>query len=143
MKIVKPIKGFSKLSKEAKIEWLINNFSESADESLDMLQGYWHNRPEVQKLHDEFIENTVSNFYLPFGVAPNFLINGKMYAVPMATEESSVVAAASKAANFWLDRGGFQTVVISTKKVGHVHFIWNGENAENLNRFFEHCRNRF
>jgi len=143
MKTVKPIKGFSKLSKEAKIEWLINNFSESADESLDMLQGYWHSKPEVQKLHDEFIENTVSNFYLPFGVAPNFLINGKMYAVPMATEESSVVAAASKAANFWLDRGGFHTTVISTKKVGHVHFIWNGENAENLNQFFESNKSKF
>jgi len=136
MKIVKPIKGFSKLSKVAKIEWLINNFSESAEESLDMLKGYWHNRPEVQKLHDEFIENTVSNFYLPFGVAPNFLINGKLYAVPMAIEESSVVAAASKAANFWLERGGFQTRVISTRKVGHVHFIWNGANAEELHRFF-------
>jgi hydroxymethylglutaryl-CoA reductase len=143
MKTVKPIKGFSKLSKVAKIEWLINNFSESAEESLDMLKGYWHSRPEVQKLHDEFIENTVSNFYLPFGVAPNFLINGKLYAVPMAIEESSVVAAASKAANFWLERGGFQTRVISTRKVGHVHFIWNGANAEELHRFFDTNRNKF
>jgi len=92
-----------------------------------MLEGYWHNQPEVQKLHDEFIENTISNYYMPFGVAPNFLINGKMYAIPLAIEESSVVAAAAKAANFWLDRGGFQASVLSMVKVGHVHFIWEAK----------------
>lgn len=69
---VNPIKGFSKLSKQAKMEWLVQNFSDEPNESLQMLQGYWHTLPEVQKLHDEFIENTVSNYYLPFGVAPNF-----------------------------------------------------------------------
>ena len=40
---------------------------------------------------------TITNYYLPFGVAPNFLINGELYTIPMAIEESSVVAAASKA----------------------------------------------
>lgn len=44
------------------------------------------------------------------------------YAVPMVIEESSVVAAASSAAKFWSDRGGFHAEVISTTKVGHVHF---------------------
>jgi hydroxymethylglutaryl-CoA reductase len=52
------------------------------------------------KLHDEFIENTITNFYIPLGVAPNFLINGKYSTIPMAIEESSVVAAASKSAKF-------------------------------------------
>jgi len=117
-----PVKGFSKLSKEAKIEWLIQNFTNQPEESMQMLSGYWHSQPEVQKLHDEFIENTISNFYMPFGVAPNFLINNKMYAIPMAIEESSVVAAASKSANFWLDRGGFKSEVVGMVKVGHVHF---------------------
>lgn len=143
MKNVQPIKGFSKLSKQAKIEWLINHYSEEPSSTLSMLQGYWHADAEVQKLHDEFIENTLSNFYLPFGVAPNFLINGKMYAVPMAIEESSVVAAASKAANFWMDRGGFRTSVISTRKIGHVHFIWEGSDHEALYRFFDGIRQKF
>ena len=96
--MIKPVKGFSKLSKEAKIQWLVNNYTSDASSTMEMLEGYWHNQPEVQKLHDEFIENTISNYYMPFGVAPNFLINGKMYAIPLAIEESSVVAAAAKAA---------------------------------------------
>ena len=133
---VDPIKGFSKLSKQAKMEWLVQNFSDEPNESLQMLQGYWHTLPEVQKLHDEFIENTVSNYYLPFGVAPNVQINQKMYTIPFAIEESSVVAAAAKAANFWLDRGGLKTTVLSTTKVGHVHFIWDGQDHAALSSFF-------
>jgi hydroxymethylglutaryl-CoA reductase len=85
-------------------------------------------------LHDEFIENTLSNYYLPFGIAPNFLINGNLYAIPMAIEESSVVAAASKAAKFWLERGGFTATVLGTEKIGQVHFIFKG-GFEKLRQF--------
>jgi hydroxymethylglutaryl-CoA reductase len=45
------------------------------------------NSDENSKLHDEFIENTITNFYIPLGVAPNFLINGKYSTIPMAIEE--------------------------------------------------------
>jgi hydroxymethylglutaryl-CoA reductase len=45
----------------------------------------------------------------------------------MVIEESSVVAAASSAAKFWAERGGFHTKVVSTSKVGQVHFIWDGD----------------
>ena len=102
------IKGFSKLSKEAKIEWLITNHFKGDESVRRVLETYLHPDEKRQKLHDEFIENTLTNFYLPFGVAPNFLINGKDYCVPMAIEESSVVAAAAKSANFWYDKGGFK-----------------------------------
>lgn len=138
-----PIKGFSKFTKEAKIEWLIQNYTNQPEESRQMIEGYWHNQPEVQKIHDEFIENTISNFYMPFGVAPNFLINNKMYAVPMAIEESSVVAAASKSANFWLDRGGFKTEVVGMVKIGHVHFLWEGNDVEWLLELFDRNKNLF
>ena len=120
------IKGFSKLSKEAKIEWLAHKHFEDPEAAIGLLKTYWHSEAKRQKLHDEFIENTVTNYYLPFGVAPNFKINGKVFTLPMAIEESSVVAAASKAASFWFDRGGFKAEVISTRKVGHVHFIYQG-----------------
>jgi hydroxymethylglutaryl-CoA reductase len=143
MKNVQPIKGFSKLTKQAKLAWLVNHYSQKPEQTLGMLGGYWHKDAEVQQLHDEFIENTISNYYLPFGVAPNFLINGKLYALPMAIEESSVVAAAAKAANFWMDRGGFRTRIISTQKVGHVHFIWSGSVAEKLKAFFTASKNAF
>lgn len=132
----KPIKGFSKLSKEAKIEWLVNEYFQGSEAAVQTLLSYWHTDEKVQKLHDEFIENTLTNYYLPFGVAPNFLINGRFYTIPMAIEESSVVAAASKAAQFWMDRGGFKTTIISTIKIGHVHFMYNGD-KEKLARFFK------
>lgn len=131
----KEIKGYSKLSKEAKIEWLIDNYFEQPEKALELLKSYWHNNADLQKMHDEFIENTLTNFYLPYGVAPNFLINDKMYCLPLAIEESSVVAAAAKAANFWVNRGGFKTSVISTTKIGHVHFIWEGNEHEKFEAF--------
>jgi hydroxymethylglutaryl-CoA reductase len=137
-----PIKGFSKLSKEAKIEWLVEHYTANPDESRNMLSGYWHQRPEVQRIHDEFIENTLTNFYVPFGVAPNFLINDKMFAIPLAIEESSVVAAAAKSASFWLERGGFRSEVLSMVKMGHVHFLWTGGDFQTLNQVFEQNRSR-
>ena len=123
----KSVKGFSKLSKEAKIEWIANEYLEGDSECVDLLKSYWHNDAKVQKIHDEFIENTISNFYVPFGIAPNFLINDQIFCVPMAIEESSVVAAASKAAKFWLTRGGFKAAVLSTTKIGQVHFMYHGD----------------
>ena len=94
------------------------------------LERYWNANEGLQKLHDEFTENTISNFYLPFGIAPNFLINDKIHVIPMAIEESSVVAAASNAAKFWMQRGGFKAEVLSTTKVGQVHFMFHGASSE-------------
>ena len=122
-----PIKGFSKLSKAAKLEWLVTNNFEDAEAARTVLTTYWHEDEALQKRHDEFIENTMSNFYMPYGVAPNFKINGKLYTVPMAIEESSVVAAAAKSAAFWMTRGGFKTEVLGTEKIGHVHFMYTGD----------------
>ena len=129
------ISGFSKLSKTKKIDWLVDTYFSNKDEAKQVLTQYWNSNNKLQSLHDEFIENTITNYYLPLGVAPNFLINGKMHTIPMAIEESSVVAAASKAAKFWLDYGGFKTQVISTTKIGQVHFMYHGE-FKTLQGFF-------
>lgn len=137
-----PIKGFSKLSKEGKMEWLVAHYFSGDSTALNTLKTYWHSDAKLQKLHDEFIENTLSNFYLPYGVAPNFKINGKLYTIPMAIEESSVVAAAAKSASFWLARGGFKTSVISTTKIGHVHFMYEGDQAL-LEKTIEAQKSRF
>ncbi|MBF0597814.1 hydroxymethylglutaryl-CoA reductase [Faecalibacter rhinopitheci] len=131
-----PVQGFSKLSKEGKIEWLVNEYLNGDEKAIQTLKQYWNDDADLQKLHDEFSENTISNFYMPFGLAPNFLINDELYTIPMAVEESSVVAAASKAAKFWLDRGGFKTTVLSTTKLGHVHFMYEGD-VEKLRTTFE------
>ena len=136
------IKGFSKLSKEQKIEWISNTYFNNPKEAIETVKQYWNSNESLQKLHDEFIENTLTNFYLPYGVAPNFVINGRNYTVPMAIEESSVVAAASKAAKFWEERGGFKATVINTEKIGQVHFLFNGS-CEKLQKFFSDTKSKF
>ena len=55
--------------------------------------------------------------------------------VPMVIEESSVVAAASSSAKFWADKGGFKAKIISTEKIGQVHFMYKGA-REKLFSFF-------
>jgi len=126
----KTVNGFSKLTKLEKIDWLVSNFFKNDVKVKQILMQYWNSNPVLQDLHDDFIENTISNFYLPFGIAPNFVINGKDYTIPMTIEESSVVAAASLVAKFWSTRGGFKANVVSTKKIGQVHFMFEGTNSE-------------
>ncbi|MCA0932915.1 hydroxymethylglutaryl-CoA reductase, degradative [Lutimonas saemankumensis] len=135
----KLVKGFSKLSKADKINWLAENFFLDRASGIKTLEQYVNKDHKLQQLHDEFIENTISNFYVPYAIAPNFVINGKSYAIPMAIEESSVVAAASLTAKFWSDRGGFKADVISTRKVGQVHFIYKGS-AEALETYFDNVK---
>ena len=130
------IKGFSKLSKDEKIEWLTKTCFQKSNSAKKILKQYWNSDSKLQKLHDEFSENTISNYYLPFAIAPNFLINDKIYSVPMTIEESSVVAAASKAAKFWMKYGGFKAEVIKMEKIGQVHFLFHGEN-EIISKYFD------
>ncbi|MCH8533992.1 MAG: hydroxymethylglutaryl-CoA reductase, degradative [Flavobacteriaceae bacterium] len=136
---MKLVEGFSKLSKQEKINFLKDNYLSDFPEADTILHQYLNEDVKLQRLHDEFIENTLTNFYLPFGVAPNFTINGKNYIIPMAIEESSVVAAASKAAKFWGQRGGFKATVIGTEKVGQVHFTYAG-NFQELNQFVDEIK---
>ncbi|HRG18046.1 MAG TPA: hydroxymethylglutaryl-CoA reductase, degradative [Flavobacterium lutivivi] len=136
------ISGFSKLSKEEKINWIAKEYFSNGEEAISIIKQYWNNDEKLQQLHDEFIENTISNFYLPMGIAPNFLINGKYYSVPMVIEESSVVAAAAKAAKFWSTRGGFKTTILGTEKIGQVHFLYKGD-FKKLNAFFLSIKPKF
>lgn len=138
----KAISGFSGLTKEEKIEWLADQHFSNPSEGKIILRNYWNDDEKLQQLHDEFIENTITNFYLPLGVAPNFLVNGSYHTIPMAIEESSVVAAAARAAKFWSTRGGFTATVIDTEKIGQVHFIYTGDAAK-LRRFFEQTKPLF
>jgi hydroxymethylglutaryl-CoA reductase len=136
------IGGFSKLSKEEKINWIANTYFSNSNEAISIIKKYWNSDSKIQQLHDEFIENTITNFYLPLGVAPNFLINGKYKTIPMVIEESSVVAAASKSAKYWSTRGGFKACVLNTEKIGQVHFIYKGDVVK-LEKFFKEIQNKF
>ena len=126
--------GFSKLSREDKINWISSNFLNESSEFKKILNLYLNNDTEIQSLHNTFSENSVSNFYLPYSVSPNFLINNKIYCIPLVTEESSVVAALSNSSKFWFERGGFKSNIISNKKNGQIHFLFKGrkESIEKL-----------
>ena len=139
--MMQPVKGFSKRTKNEKVDWIVATFFKNNPEARTLIKKYWNNDTVLQQLHDEFIENTITNYYLPLGVAPNFLINDLLYTIPMAIEESSVVAAASKAAKFWYDRGGFKAEVVSTTKIGQVHFMYTGK-PDKLQLFFNTIKDR-
>lgn len=135
--MLQPVSGFSKKTKNEKIDWLVSSYLNNDSDSKNVLKKYWNNDKKLQKLHDGFIENSISNYYLPFAIAPNFLINGALFAIPMVIEESSVVAAASNTAKFWLERGGFKTEVISTTKNGQIHINFYGDDLAIQTFFLE------
>ena len=121
-------KGFSKLSRDEKISWLSEYIK---DENLDDFLGTFRiPESDLQNKFESFSENTLSNYHLPWGIVPNVLVDGHLFHVPVVIEESSVVAAASKAASFWAQRGGFKTLFISTLKKGQLHFLFHGDGEE-------------
>jgi len=128
------IKGFSKLLKEDKLK-IVAELMDKQVESMELMKSFWHTDHSVQKIFDEFSENTISNFYIPYGVAPNVIVNDINYLVPLVIEESSVVAAASSSAKFWSERGGFKAEVIDVIKIGQVHFTWKGDQRKLLSVF--------
>ncbi len=72
---------------------------------------------------DKMIENVIGTIAYPIGVATNFLVNGKDVLVPMALEEASVVAAASKAAKIARAGGGFTAVADEPVMIGTVQLV--------------------
>lgn len=134
------IKGFSRLSREEKTRLILEAFASDPREAARTLQAYLNPDPERQTLHEGFSENTLSNYYMPLGIAPNFQINGRLYAIPMAIEESSVVAALAKSATFWQERGGFSARTISTVKKGQIHLVYTGGSGGALREFFRTVR---
>ena len=131
------IAGFSKLPKEEKVDLIVERFFHSSLDVKEQIKEFWHTNSEKQKIFDEFSENTLTNFFSPYGVVPNVKINGELFCVPMVTEESSVVAAACKSAKFWFHRGGIKTEVRGVEKIGHVHFSYKGQKEELFKLFQE------
>ena len=99
------IPGFYKMSPEERLEKVVG-FSGLTDEDLGALRDY---EATGVGLADRMIENAIGTIQIPLGIAANFVINGKDRLIPMATEEPSVVAAASNAARLARETGGFYT----------------------------------
>jgi hydroxymethylglutaryl-CoA reductase len=70
---------------------------------------------------DKIIENVIGVFGLPFAIAPNFIVNGRDYIVPMVVEEPSIVAATSNAARLARNSGGFESASDESLLAGQVH----------------------
>ena len=105
---------------------MVCNLFEDPEKAKNSFASFLHPENNIQRILSQISENTISNYPLPYNVAPNFLVNDKMYILPMVIEESSVVAAASSAARFWAKRGGFKARVVSNTKNGQLHFLYKG-----------------
>jgi hydroxymethylglutaryl-CoA reductase len=113
------IPGFYKLDPESRFLKLLE-FSGLPAEQLQPLQG---TDIRMASIADRMIENAVGTFSIPLGVAANFLVNGIDYLVPMATEEPSVVAAASNAALIAREKGGFHTSSTDPVMIAQVQIL--------------------
>ncbi len=74
-------------------------------------------------LADHMVENVIGVFPEPLGIGVNFLINGIEYLIPMATEEPSVIAAASNAAKMVREGGGFHTSSTAPIMIGQIQVV--------------------
>ncbi|MEZ0393239.1 MAG: hydroxymethylglutaryl-CoA reductase, degradative, partial [Pseudobdellovibrionaceae bacterium] len=109
-------KGFSKLSREERLKALLHaGVLQAAD--LEYLQ---RGGLKDFALGEKFIENVIGYFQLPLGVATNFRIDGQDFVIPMAVEETSIVAAASKTAKWIRETGSITTRLIGQDIIGQI-----------------------
>ncbi len=109
-------KGFSRLSREERLQALLDTGAlQEAD--VDFLK---RGGLRDTTLGEKFIENVIGYFQLPLGVATNFRIDGKDFVVPMAVEETSIVAAVSKTAKWIRESGEITTEVEGSEIIGQI-----------------------
>ncbi len=111
-------KGFSKLNKSQRLETLVSAGLLNLEEAQHLLS----QEMLSTDLAEKFVENVIGYFQMPLGVATNFRIDGKDYAIPMAVEETSIIAAASKNARFVRDNGSISTEIIGNENIGQIQF---------------------
>lgn len=119
--------GFSKLVREERFQRLLELGALTADD-IDYLR-----KGGVQDftLADKLIENVIGYFQLPLGVATNFYIDGKDYLIPLAVEETSIIAALSKTAKWIRQQGEITTQVEGECIIGQIQLA----KVSNLQRF--------
>lgn len=114
--IEKLFSGFSKLNKKERYQTLMK-MGVLDLEDVEYLQ---KKEPVSFALAEKFIENVIGYFHMPMGVATNFIIDGKPYVIPMAVEETSIIAAASKTAKWVKDKGYIKTEVLGQEIIGQI-----------------------
>ncbi len=108
--------GFSKLSREERFQYLESLGALTADEARYLKSGGLKD----MGLAEKFVENVIGYFQVPLGVATNFVIDGQDYVIPMAVEETSIIAAASKTAKWVRENGTLRTESVGTQIIGQI-----------------------
>jgi len=126
------ISGFYKFPVEKRIE-IVKNFSDLSEDETKLFSSCL----DIQTA-DRMIENVLGTFELPLGIAVNFVINEKEYLIPMVTEESSVVAAASNAAKIACVKGGFKTECSEPLMIGQLQLIKVDDVADAAQKILKH-----
>jgi hydroxymethylglutaryl-CoA reductase len=122
------VSGFYKLPVEKRLEF-VKDFANLESEEIKLFSSCLD-----IGIADRMIENVLGSFEIPLGIAVNFQINGKDYLVPMATEESSVVAAASNAAKIARIKGGFKTECTDPLMIGQIQILHMKDVAESAQK---------
>lgn len=119
--------GFSKLTREQRFQRLLDLGAMTPTDVAFLRQG------GLQDAHlaDQLIENVIGYFQLPLGVATNFHIDGRDYVIPMAVEETSIIAALSKTAKWIRTHGEITTYVSGNCIIGQIQLA----NVANFSKF--------
>ncbi|MFZ0579478.1 MAG: hydroxymethylglutaryl-CoA reductase, degradative [Psychrobacillus psychrotolerans] len=128
------VPGFYRLSPKERFD-IVTEGRNLTDDQLKHLSG---ENPLSMDLADSMIENVIGQIGIPLGIATNFKINGKDMFIPMATEEPSVVAAASNAAKASYDHGGFFTSMSGTIMRGQIQVLNVADPYAAKAKIFEH-----
>lgn len=111
-----PLDGFSKLSREERYQRLLD-LGYIGKTEFDFLM---NEMPMDPGLSDHFIENAIGSYKMPVGVAVHFKINGEDKVIPMAVEETSIIAAASKTAKWVKQNGEITTRALGQDIIGQI-----------------------
>ena len=113
------IPGFYKLPPKERLK-ILRDFADLTEEEVSLLQNTGALSIDTA---DHMVENCIGVFPEPLGLAVNFQINGKDYLIPMATEEPSIIAAASYAAKMVREGGGFHTSSTAPIMIGQIQVV--------------------
>lgn len=140
MRKTSEVKGFYKMSIPER-QQIIRHFADLTEEEINILND--GDALSMEKA-DHMVENVIGRIQIPLSVSANMQVNGKDYFVPMATEEPSVVAAASNASRWVRANGGItasnsgpimiaQMQIVDVKQPHYVRTIL----LENKNRIVD------
>lgn len=123
-----PFKSYYKKSRQDRIDVLVDQEHITSDQAEFLKNG----QGLPTEIADNMIENTLSTYGLPYGLALNFLINDQEIHIPMVTEEPSVIAAASNGGKIIQQAGGFKSQVNQRLMTGQIAFTGLEDDAQAL-----------